>query len=232
MKYVNKKTVKSCQYCRKPLDKDYYICPYCGGKLKSYIDNSDIDNYEYVHTDDDDFVYNKVIETDSKEKNAGLICIICGGLVAVTLIICLVITSSNIRKVRDFETKPSEMTTTTATTIHVTMTTSTTTSAAPVVVSITKPSKVEIKKVKSGKKNLKITWKKISDVDKYRIKVSTNKKGNNNLSYENVPGNKNSVTVKGLKMKTNYYIRVKAVKISYGVKVEGDYLKYVKKRTK
>lgn len=233
MNNVNKKTVKTCQYCNRQLDKDYDICPYCSNELKPHFKNSNIDNYENVHKDDDNFVYNEIAEVDSKEKNAGLICIICGGIVAVTLIICLVITSHNTRKTREFETMSAEKSTTTTVTTQVTVTTPTVTAPAdPVVVSITKPSKVKIAKVKSGKKRLKITWKKIAGVTKYRVKVSTNKKGNKNVSYENVPSNKNSVIVNGLKKKTYYYVRVKAVKINYGVKVEGNYSKYVKKRTK
>ena len=231
MRYVDQKTVKSCQYCRRLLDKDYDVCPYCGGELKSSVENQFNDNYEDSHMDDDEFVFGESGEPNPKGKKVGMICGICGGVIAVVLIVCFVITSSNINKTKNFEAKNAVMTSQTTTT-QVSAAPPSTTSAKPVVVSMTKPSKVKITKVNALKKGFKITWKKIPGATKYRVKVSANKKGNNNVSYETVSSDKNSVTVKGLKKKSNYYVRVKAITINYGVKVEGDYSKYVSKKTK
>lgn len=95
-----------------------------------------------------------------------------------------------------------------------------------------KPNKVKIAKVTSKKGAFKVKWKKVAGATKYRIKVSANKKGNRDVCYETVNSGRNTVTIKGLKRKKNYYIKVKAIAVNYGVKVEGDYSKSVIKKTK
>lgn len=232
MRYVNNKTVKSCQYCRTPLDKDYDICPYCKNELKSQTAIRQNESHRPSHDEDGDFVYG-YSEQNSKGKKIGLICGICGGILAIALIVCIAITNSNISGIRNMETKPvSQTVQTTPSAQPAAAKPAASTTAKPVVVSMEKPKKVKITKVISGKKQLKIKWKKVPGVTKYRVKVSTNKKGNRDVSYETVASGKNSVTIKGLKKKTNYYVKVKAITVNYGVKVEGDYSKYIIKKTK
>lgn len=249
MRYVNARPVKKCQYCGMPLDKDYDICPHCQNNLKPQVYNQTNQSYNQnrneshkpSHEEDNDFVYesdNEFVydyggndEKVKKSKKIGLVCAICGGLLAIALVVCIAVTSNNINEVKTLEAENRTATTTTAAT-QATAQPAQTTTAAPVVVSVKKPAKVKITKVTSGKQKIKVKWKKVSGATKYRVKVSTSKKGKNNVTYETVSSNNNSVVVSGLKKNTNYYVRVRAIKNKYGVKVEGDYSNYIIKKTK
>lgn len=229
MRYV--KPFKICQYCGTPLDDDYEACPYCKNVLKTTPQNQQNESYKASHDDDGDFVYGSS-EHSSNGKIIGLVCGICGGILAILLVVFIIITSSNTSGVRSLSKKSSSQTAQTAPSAQADAKPAATTAAKPVVVSMEKPAKVKLTKVISGNKKLKVKWKKVKGATKYRVKVSTNKKGNRDVSYETVASGKNSVTIKGLKKKTNYYVKVKAITVNYGVKVEGDYSNYTIKKTK
>lgn len=73
--------------------------------------------------------------------------------------------------------------------------------------------KPTVKKLTKGKKSVKITWKKVTGIAGYQINISTSKKFNKELSSYTV--NKKSAktkTIKGLKAKKTYYVRIRTYK--------------------
>ena len=68
------------------------------------------------------------------------------------------------------------------------------------------------------KKSMKITWKKVSDADGYQVAYGTKK---NFKGAKKKILNKTSLTVKKLKKKKTYYVRVRAYKTVNGEKVFG-----------
>ncbi len=79
-----------------------------------------------------------------------------------------------------------------------------------------------IKKLTSGKKKFKIILKKASKVSGYQIQCSTSKKF---LKPKNVFTKKTKLTVKGLKKKKKYYVRVRSYKTVKGEKVFSSWSK-------
>lgn len=73
---------------------------------------------------------------------------------------------------------------------------------------IKKPAKVTKVKLAAKKKKLNVKWKKIKGVSGYQVKAATNKKFTKNKKTVNVK--KNKATLKKLKSKKKYYIRVRA----------------------
>ncbi|BBF43889.1 glycosyl hydrolase, family 25 [Lachnospiraceae bacterium KM106-2] len=70
-------------------------------------------------------------------------------------------------------------------------------------------SKTTLKSAKAGKKQVKLSWSKVSSASGYRIFRATSKNG----SYKKVRDVKGtSATIKGLKAKKTYYFKVKAYK--------------------
>lgn len=73
--------------------------------------------------------------------------------------------------------------------------------------------KPTVKKLTKGKKSVKVTWKKVTGIAGYQINISTSKKFNKELSSYTV--NKKSAktkTIKGLKAKKTYYVRIRTYK--------------------
>lgn len=95
---------------------------------------------------------------------------------------------------------------------------------------ITKPAKTAGVKVTSKKKSLKVTWKKIKGVKKYRVQLCTSRKFKKGVITRNV--SKNMLTIKKLKAKKRYYVRVCAVKTSGKKTVYGKWSKVANKKTK
>ena len=73
-------------------------------------------------------------------------------------------------------------------------------------------------KIKKGKKKFNIKWKKISGVDGYQIQYSL-KKNMKKAKKKNVSAKKAKFTVKKLKTKKKYYVRIRAYKLINGKKV-------------
>ncbi|MBR5180547.1 MAG: InlB B-repeat-containing protein [Lachnospiraceae bacterium] len=85
-------------------------------------------------------------------------------------------------------------------------------------------------KVKAKKKALKVSFKKQDEVT-YQIQVSTKKnfKKNKTKTYTS---SKNSYTIKKLKKKKTYYVRVRTVKVVDGIEVYGKWSAVKRKKTK
>lgn len=76
-----------------------------------------------------------------------------------------------------------------------------------------KPKATAVSKLNAGKKQFKVTWKKVSGVTGYQIQYSTDKKfkkGNKTVKIKGAK--KTSATVKKLKSKKKYYVRIRTYK--------------------
>ena len=91
-----------------------------------------------------------------------------------------------------------------------------------------KPSVSTIKKLQAKKRSLAVTFKKVSNVTKYEIQYSTNKKFKNGVTGKKLT-KKPKILVKGLKSHRKYYVRVRSYK---AVKVNGISVKLYSKWSK
>ncbi len=97
-----------------------------------------------------------------------------------------------------------------------------------------KPKKTSISKIKAQKKGFKVTWKKVSNAKGYQVKYSTSKKFTKKTS-KTVTVKKattTSKTVKDLKKKKTYYVKVRSYKTVNGKKVYSDWSKVKSVKTK
>lgn len=132
-------------------------------------------------------------------------------------------------EVKDSEvaTKPSESATTPSTTQPTTKP-STTKNTKTV-----KPKKTSIKKLSKGKKKFTVTWAKVSGVKGYQIQYSSNKKFKKNNKSVTVTKQKTTkATVKKLKSKKKYYVRVRTYKTVNGKKIYSSWSKVKSVKTK
>lgn len=132
-------------------------------------------------------------------------------------------------EVKDSEpaTKPSESATTPSTTQPTTKP-STTKNTETV-----KPKKTSIKKLSKGKKKFTVTWAKVSGVKGYQIQYSSNKKFKKNNKSVTVTKQKTTkATVKKLKSKKKYYVRVRTYKTVNGKKIYSSWSKVKSVKTK
>ena len=96
-----------------------------------------------------------------------------------------------------------------------------------------KPKSASIKKVKGAKKAISVTWKKVSGVNGYEIQVATDKKFKKNKKTVTVKKQKTTkTTVKKLKAKKKYYVRIRTYKIVNGKKVYSSWSKVKSVKTK
>ena len=117
-------------------------------------------------------------------------------------------------------TKPSEPVTTPSTTQPTTKP-STTKNTETV-----KPKKTSIKKLSKGKKKFTVTWAKVSGVKGYQIQYSSDKKFKKNNKSVTVTKQKTTkATVKKLKSKKKYYVRVRTYKTVNGKKIYSSWSK-------
>lgn len=124
-------------------------------------------------------------------------------------------------------TKPSESATTPSTTQPTTKP-STTKNAETV-----KPKKTSIKKLSKGKKKFTVTWAKVSGVKGYQIQYSSDKKFKKNNKSVTVTKQKTTkATVKKLKSKKKYYVRVRTYKTVNGKKIYSSWSKVKSVKTK
>ena len=90
-----------------------------------------------------------------------------------------------------------------------------------------------IKKVKSAKKAISVIWKKVSGVKGYQIQVATDKKFKKNKKTVTIKKQKTTkVTIKKLKAKKKYYVRIRTYKIVNGKKVYSSWSKVKSVKTK
>ena len=98
---------------------------------------------------------------------------------------------------------------------------------------ISKPKSASIKKVKGAKKAISVTWKKVSGVNGYEIQVATDKKFKKNKKTVTIKKQKTTkTTVKKLKAKKKYYVRVRTYKMVNGKKVYSSWSKAKSVKTK
>ncbi len=96
-----------------------------------------------------------------------------------------------------------------------------------------KPKSISISKLTKGKKQFKVTWKKTSGVTGYQIQYATDSKFKKNKTTVTVKGAKNtSKTIKKLKSKKKYYVRVRTYKTINGKKVYSSWSKVKSVKTK
>ena len=102
---------------------------------------------------------------------------------------------------------------------------------APTIVA--KPKSASIKKVKAAKKAISVIWKKVSGVKGYQVQVATDKKFKKNKKTVTIKKQKTTkTTVKKLKAKKKYYVRVRTYKIVNGKKVYSAWSKVKSVKTK
>ena len=98
---------------------------------------------------------------------------------------------------------------------------------------VAKPKSASIKKVKAAKKAISVIWKKVSGVKGYQVQVATDKKFKKNKKTVNIKKQKTTkTTVKKLKAKKKYYVRVRTYKIVNGKKVYSSWSKVKSVKTK
>ncbi len=97
-----------------------------------------------------------------------------------------------------------------------------------------KPKKTSISKIKAQKKGFKVTWKKVSNAKGYQVKYSTSKKFTKKTSKTATvkKATTTSKTVKDLKKKKTYYVKVRSYKTVNGEKVYSDWSNVKKVKTK
>lgn len=132
-------------------------------------------------------------------------------------------------EVKDSEvaTKPSESATTPSTTQPTTKPSTTKNTKTA------KPEKTSIKKLSKGKKKFTVTWAKVSGVKGYHIQYSSDKKFKKNNKSVTVTKQKTTkATVKKLKSKKKYYVRVRTYKTVNGKKIYSSWSKVKSVKTK
>jgi len=98
---------------------------------------------------------------------------------------------------------------------------------------VAKPKSASIKKVKAAKKAVSVQWKKVGGVKGYQVQVATDKKFKKNKKTVTVKKQKTTkTTVKKLKAKKKYYVRVRTYKIVNGKKVYSSWSKVKSVKTK
>ncbi len=96
-----------------------------------------------------------------------------------------------------------------------------------------KPATVKVSKTTAKKNGVVVTWKTAKDVTGYEIQLATDKKFKKNKKTVKVnKKNASKKTVKKLKSKKKYYVRVRSYKIVNGKKVYGKWSKIKTVKTK
>lgn len=83
-------------------------------------------------------------------------------------------------------------------------------------------------KAKAGKRKISVSWNKIKGAKGYVVVCAGNRDMMNNKKVTVKKGSKTAATVKNLKSKKNYYIKVRAYKTVDGERVYGSYSEAVK----
>ncbi len=100
----------------------------------------------------------------------------------------------------------------------------------PTFTKVVKPAKVKAIKLKAKKKKLNVSWKKVSGATGYEVKYAKNNKFTK--GKKTVTVKKNKVTLKRLKSKKKYFVKVRAYKLASGRKYFGKWSKVVKKKVR
>ena len=98
---------------------------------------------------------------------------------------------------------------------------------------VAKPKAAKFKKVKGSKKAIALTWAKVKGVNGYQIQVATDKKFKKNKKTVTIKKQKTTKkTVKKLKAKKKYFVRIRTYKTVNGKKVYSSWSKAKKVKTK
>ena len=98
---------------------------------------------------------------------------------------------------------------------------------------VKKPKSTSIKKAKGSKKAVALEWKKVSGVKGYQVQVATDKKFKKNKKTVTIKKQKTTKTsVKKLKAKKKYYVRIRTYKTVNGKKVYSSWSKVKSVKTK
>ena len=98
---------------------------------------------------------------------------------------------------------------------------------------VKKPKSTSIKKAKGNKKAVALEWKKVGGVKGYEIQLATDKKFKKNKKTVNIKKQKTTkTTVKKLKAKKKYYVRIRTYKTVNGKKVYSSWSKVKTIKTK
>ena len=98
---------------------------------------------------------------------------------------------------------------------------------------VSKPKSTNTKKVKAAKKAISVKWKKVRGVKGYQVQVATDKKFKKNKKTVTIKKQKTTkTTVKKLKAKKKYYVRVRTYIIVNGKKVYSSWSKIKTVKTK
>jgi len=99
---------------------------------------------------------------------------------------------------------------------------------------IIEPASVKLSKVKAAKKQLNISWKKGKGIDGYEIQYSLKKnfKGSDTKTVTIKSASKTGITVKKLKSKKTYYVRIRTYKKSGGKTYYSSWSKVQKGKVK
>ena len=98
---------------------------------------------------------------------------------------------------------------------------------------VAKPKSTSIKKLKPAKKAVSVEWKKVSGVKGYQVQVATDKKFKKNKKTATVKKQKTTkVTIKKLKAKKKYYVRIRTYKTVNGKKIYSSWSKVKTVKTK
>lgn len=97
---------------------------------------------------------------------------------------------------------------------------------------IKKPISTKLKKIQSKKRSLKIVWKKTKKVNGYQIQYSTSRKFKKVKKITIKNAKITSKTLKKLKAKKKYYVRIRTYIVVNGKKYYSDWSKTKVKRTK
>jgi hypothetical protein len=90
----------------------------------------------------------------------------------------------------------------------------------------------KIKKIKRGKKSLKVTWKKVKGVSGYQIQYSTSRKFKKAKTITVKKAKSTSRTIKKLKSKKKYYVRIRTYITVNEKKKYSDWSKVKSQKTK
>ena len=98
---------------------------------------------------------------------------------------------------------------------------------------VAKPKAAKFKKVKGSKKAIALTWAKVKGVKGYEIQIATDKKFKKNKKTVTIKKQKTTkTTVKKLKAKKKYFVRIRTYKTVNGKKVYSSWSKAKKVKTK
>ena len=101
-----------------------------------------------------------------------------------------------------------------------------------VVPKVPKPGKSSISKLTGGKKQITVKFKTVKSIKGYEIQFATNKSMTKNKKLVTVKSSASKTTVKKLKAKTKYYVRIRTYKMVNGKKVVSAWSKTVTVKTK